>query len=78
MSEKPEKIFGLTLEQIRNQAGKSHEVDPEYAMGPINPNDTFLEPCLRGAQKILDDPEKKEMMKRILRGIPVKSKDTEK
>lgn len=67
MSEK--KIFGLTREQIRKQSGKSHDIDPEFASGPINPRDTSFEPCLRGAQKILDDPETKSMMYRIYRGI---------
>lgn len=65
-----EKIFGLTQEEIRKQTGKrGYDVDPEFNMGPINPRDTFLEPCLRGSDKILNDPEKKEMMYRIFRGI---------
>lgn len=64
-----EKIFGLTLEQIRKQSGKSHEVDPEFASGPINPRDTSWEPCLRGAQKILDNPKQRKLMYRIYRGI---------
>lgn len=65
-----EKIFGFTLEQIRKQTGKrGPEVDPEFDMGPINPRDTFLEPCIRGSQKILDNPEMRKMMYRIYNGI---------
>ena len=67
------KIFGLTEDQLMEQlrkCGDSHEVDPESKMGPIKPGETF-EPCLRGSEKILNDPELKEMMHRIYRGIPI-------
>ena len=62
-----EKIFGYTKEQLRKQLKTDYDVDPEYKMKPIKPGET-LEPCIRGAQKILDDPNKREMMKRIIRG----------
>ena len=62
-----EKIFWYTKEQLCKQLKTDYDVDPEYKMKPIKPGET-LEPCIRGAQKILDDPEKREMMKRIYRG----------
>lgn len=62
-----EKIFGYTKEQIRKQLKTDYDVDPQYKMNPIKPGET-LEPCIRGAQKILDDPNKREMMKHIFRG----------
>lgn len=62
-----EKIFGYTKEQIRKQVKTDYDVAPEYKRSPIKPGET-LEPCIRGAQKILDDPQKREMMKRIIRG----------
>ena len=64
-----EKIFGLTKEQIRKQAGlRDYAVDPESKAKPIREEDGFLEPCIRGSQKIMDDPEKVEMFRRIYRG----------
>ena len=64
-----EKIFGLTKEQIRKQSGsRDHAVDPESKAKPIREGDTFLEPCIKGSQKILNDPEKKAMFNRIYRG----------
>ena len=66
------KIFGLTPEELDRLSGnREPAVDPQYKMKPINPGET-LEPCIRGAQKILDDPEKKAMMERIYRGQPKK------
>ena len=62
-----EKIFGYTKEQLRKQLKTDYDVDPEYKMKPIKPGETF-EPCIRGTQKILDDPKEREMMKRIIRG----------
>lgn len=64
------KLFNMTEEQIRKQAGTriGYDIDPESKMSPINPSDTFLEPCIRGSKKILDDPEKREMFYRIYRG----------
>ncbi len=63
-----EKIFGLTPEQIKRQSGNAHAVDPQSQMGPINPDDGLLDPCIRGSKKILDDPEKQAMFNRIYRG----------
>ena len=64
-----EKIFGLTREQIRKQSGsREHEVDPESKAKPIREGDIFLEPCIRGSEKIMNDPEKKAMLNRIYRG----------
>ena len=61
------KIFGLSLEEVDRMSGTNEpKVDPQYQMKPINPGET-LEPCIRGAQKVLDDPEKKAMMRRIYR-----------
>ena len=64
------KMFNLTDEQIRKQAGTKtrRDIDPESKMSPISPCDTFLEPCIRGGEKILADPEKREMFYRIYRG----------
>ena len=62
------KIFGLTPDEIRRQGRDTHEVDPQYKMSPINPEAGFLEPCIDGAKKILEDPQKKEMFYRIYRG----------
>ena len=58
-----ETIFGVPIDEIRRQlqAKPDYDVDPEYKLKPINPVET-LEPCLRGAQKILVDPELKAMM----------------
>ena len=50
------------------QMKSRHDVDPEYKYGPLRRGET-LEPCLRGAKKILNDPETKEMMHRIYTGI---------
>ena len=62
------RVFGLTEEEISCQSKDNYSVDPEHKMSPINPDDVFLEPCIRGGEKILDNPEKKEMFKRIYRG----------
>ena len=62
-------MFNMTGEQIRKQMGsRDYDIAPEAKYSPINPNDTFLEPCIRGSQKILNDPEKKEMFYRIYMG----------
>lgn len=63
-----EKIFGLTQDEIKRQSGTTNAVDPESNMGPVNPEDGFLEPCIRGGKKILQDPEKKEMFNFIYTG----------
>ena len=53
------------------QMKSRRDVDSKYKDGPIRRGETF-EPCLRGAKKILDDPEKKEMMHRIYTGMRTK------
>lgn len=70
-------MFNMTGEQIKKQMGtrQSHDVDPESKFSPIAPGDTFLEPCIRGGEKILNDPEKREMFYRIYRGKNRDSKD---
>ena len=64
------KIFNMTEEEIKRQAGTNtgYDIDPESKMSPINPNDTLLEPCIRGSAKIMKDPEKREMLYCIYRG----------
>lgn len=62
------KIFGLTREQIRKQSGsRDYSIDPESNAKPIRPGET-LEPCIRGSQKIMSDPKKREMLNKIYRG----------
>lgn len=64
MSEK--KLFNLTKEQIKKQSG-SRPDKCDYNT-PIRSGET-LEPCIRGSQKFLDDPKKREMLCRIYRGV---------
>lgn len=61
-------IFGYTPKQIARMCKATHDVDPEHRFSPINPNDGLLDPCIRGGEKILKDPQKKEMFRRIYRG----------
>lgn len=62
-------MFNLTGEQIKKQMGsRDYDIDPESKMSPISPGDTFLEPCIRGSEKIVNDPEKREMFYRIYMG----------
>ena len=61
------KLFGMTMEQIKRQSSLS-EIKPDMCQTPIRPGET-LEPCIRGARKILEDPHTKEMMYKIYRGI---------
>ena len=59
-------MFNLTDEQIKKlSGGKDDKCDYN---NPICQNET-LEPCLRGADKILNDSNKKEMMHRIYRRV---------
>lgn len=64
MSEK--ELFNLTEDQIKKQSG-SRPDKCDYNT-PIRRGET-LEPCIRGSQKFLDDPQKREMMYRIHRGV---------
>ena len=59
-------VFGLTYEQIERQCSKEHSVDPEFKSRPLNTKE-YLEPCLRGAKKILSSPNKKALFYRIYR-----------
>lgn len=60
------KLFNLTAEEIKRQSGiKPDRCDYNT---PIRSGET-LEPCIRGAQKFLESPEKKQMMYRIYRGV---------
>ena len=61
-------IFGYTPEYIARMGKTTHDVDPQSKLSPINPNDDLLDPCIRGGEKILKDPQKKEMFRRIYRG----------
>lgn len=70
-------MFNMTWEQIKKQIGtrKDYDVDPESKFSPITPGDTFLEPCIRGGEKMLNDSEKRGMFYRIYRGKNRDSKD---
>ena len=59
------KIFGYTEEQIE-KLSKGGEVITLPNSSPIRKGET-LEPCIRGAEKILKDKNKREMTCRILR-----------
>lgn len=59
-------VFGVDLEKLKKHcSGTQHSCDSN---SPINENE-YLEPCIRGGNKILNDPQQKEMMKKIYRGI---------
>lgn len=59
-----DKIFGISIEEIERQC----DMHPLHCdkNSPINDNE-YLEPCIRGAEKILKDKKKREMMKKIYR-----------
>ncbi len=46
----------------------NYYVDPQSSEGPIREGE-FLEPCIRGGQKILSNPKQNKMMREIYRGI---------
>ena len=61
------KIFGYTQEQIQRQTDfRKYSVPPKAS--PITPTDIFLEPCIRGAEKVKSDPQQEKMFKEINRG----------
>lgn len=67
-------MFNMTEEQIKKLfGGKDDKCD--YNM-PIQEGET-LEPCLRGANKILNSPDQREMMYRIYRGVRKSSESME-
>lgn len=59
-----DKIFGISLEEIERQCNM-HPLHCDKN-SPINDGE-YLEPCIRGTEKILKDEEKLEMMKKIYR-----------
>ncbi len=59
-------IFNLTIDQIEKLSGTRND-KCDYNT-PIRKGET-LEPCLRGAKKVMADEKKREMMYRIYRGI---------
>ena len=59
-----EKLFGMSKEEIRKQWGRK-DLEGDFAQSPIVEGET-LEPCIRGAKKILEDPEMLKMVRNIL------------
>lgn len=59
------KMFNMSMDMVRKQcnAGELH-CDNN---APIRRGET-LEPCIRGAKKITEDPELKKLVKEILTG----------
>ena len=57
-------IFGVSLEEIERQCSM-HPIHCDKN-SPINETE-YLEPCIRGAKKIMEDEKKKEMIKKIYR-----------
>lgn len=58
------RIFGVDVKEIERQCSMNPTQCDKNS--PINENE-YLEPCLRGAKKILDDPQKRAMIKKIYR-----------
>lgn len=59
-------MFNMTEEQIKKMSG-FHDDKCDYNT-PIREGET-IEPCLRGAEKLLKSNEQREMMYRIYRGV---------
>ena len=59
-------IFGMERKEIERQC-RMNPMRTDRDL-PIHAGE-FLEPCIRGGQKILDDPDLKGMLRRIYRGI---------
>lgn len=59
-----EMVFGIAMEEIDRQLAMNPISCDKNS--PINSNE-FLEPCIRGGQKILADISKRQMMKKIYR-----------
>ncbi|MCM1249188.1 MAG: hypothetical protein NC251_12265 [Lachnoclostridium sp.] len=57
-------IFGISIEEIDRQLSMNPVSCDKNS--PINANE-FLEPCIRGGEKILKDEKKRNMMKKIYR-----------
>ena len=61
-------IFGNTLEETKRQLATRQEYDSDPSpKNPIDEENNFLEPCIRGGKKILKDQEEKEMFQKIYR-----------
>lgn len=59
-----ETLFGLSLEEIKRRCS-SNDI-PCDKNSPINPNE-YLEPCIRGAEKIMRNRDTKDKIKNMLR-----------
>lgn len=57
-------IFGIDVEEIERQISMNPISCDKNS--PINENE-FLEPCIRGGKKIMEDEKKREMIKKIYR-----------
>ncbi len=68
------KMFNMTEEQIKRMAGEPDD-KCDYNT-PIREGET-IEPCIRGANKILQDTEQREMVYRIYRGVRRKNESME-
>ena len=57
-------IFGVKIQEVERQC----KMNPIHCdkNSPINEKE-YLQPCLRGTQKILSDSKKRELIKRIYR-----------
>lgn len=58
-------LFGLSQEEFDRRC-MSNDI-PCDKNSPIDPNE-YLEPCIRGAEKILKNEETKKLVKGFLRG----------
>lgn len=61
---KNDEIFGISIEEVERQCA----LNPIHCdkNSPIHESE-YLEPCIRGAKKILEDNKKREMIKKIYR-----------
>lgn len=59
-----DKIFGISIEEIDRQCDMHPLCCDKNS--PIKESE-YLEPCIRGAEKILKDEKKREMIKKIYR-----------
>lgn len=58
------KIFGVDVREIERLCSKNPILFDKNS--PIDESE-YLEPCLRGAQKIMEDGRKRELLKQIYR-----------
>lgn len=59
-----EKIFGVDVKEIERICSKNPILFDKNS--PIDESE-YLEPCLRGARKILEDEKKRDLLKQIYR-----------